>query len=255
LKITDSTSLPPFFFNSIPKSGTHLMFQMLTGIPNLSFKPSNHVFEGLSNQLEAHRNLLSSLNTNEFLSGHIYYSRKWTKMLKELKIKQIFLYRDPRDVLVSYNHYQEQTNTQLYQFFVKHNYSHKERLLAIINGIDNDEYGHQSFGEWFSKFIGWLYSKNVFSVKYENLIKSKNQQIMEIGKIIHYLFSDQQLPIEKSEMIQLIRNNINPSQSGTFRKGKIGSWKDEFDSDIKKVFKDSLGKLLIKIKYENGFDW
>lgn len=255
MKSNHTTSLSPFFFNSVPKSGTHLMFQILTGIPNVSFNASNHVYEGLSNQLEAHRNLLSRLNENEFLSGHIYYSTQWNQLLKEMKMKQIFLYRDPRDVLISYNHYEKKTNSPLYQFFKKHNYSQKDRLLAIMNGIDTNEYKHQSLKEWYSKFMGWLYSDNILTIRYENLIEDENQQITEINKIIHFLFSDRQLPLEKSKMNQMVRNNINPSQSGTFRKGKIGSWKDEFDNDIKNVFKDSLGHLLINIKYEDSLDW
>lgn len=255
LQSKQSASLPPFFFNSIPKSGTHLLFQILTALPNVSFTASNHIYEGLPHQLEVHRKRLSSLHENEFLSGHIYYSEQWRKILKEKKMKQIFLFRDPRDVLISYNHYEEKTKSPLYQFFKKHNFSHKDRLLAIMNGVNTPEFKHQSLKEWYSKFLGWLYTDNILSIQFENLIENEKQQMTEINKIIDFLFSDRELPLEKSKMIQQIRNNINPSQSGTFRKGKIGSWKDEFDNDIKNTFKNSLGPVLIHLKYENNLDW
>ena len=41
----------------------------------------------------------------------------------------------------------------------------------------------------------------------------------------------------------------------TFRSGKIGSWKTEFDSENIKKFKELAGESLIKLKYEKDLNW
>jgi sulfotransferase 6B1 len=76
IKNSNQSSLPPFFFNSFPKSGTHLMFQILTGLPSISHDGRNHLHEGILHQLPQHQNALMRIKENEFLSGHIYYSKE-----------------------------------------------------------------------------------------------------------------------------------------------------------------------------------
>lgn len=40
-----------------------------------------------------------------------------------------------------------------------------------------------------------------------------------------------------------------------WRRGKIGSWHDEFDPLTKAIFKDVAGDLLIELGSESGYDW
>ncbi len=42
--------------------------------------------------------------------------------------------------------------------------------------------------------------------------------------------------------------------SATFRKGKIGSWREEFDDEIKVAFKRSAGEFLTSLGYELNND-
>ncbi|HFK1812280.1 TPA: hypothetical protein ACGXQD_005350 [Bacillus cereus] len=62
---------PSFFFNSIPKSGTHLVKQLLLGIPNIQ----NDELRGLYGELAYNPDAvewLTNLKKNEFLNGHIF---------------------------------------------------------------------------------------------------------------------------------------------------------------------------------------
>lgn len=230
------------------------MFQILTGLPYVKHDPSQHLYEGLPHQFEQQEQAIRSIKDNEFLSGHLYYSKVWENKLRELNIKQIFLYRDLRDVLVSYNHYIEKVNAPLFHNFVKQNLSHKERLLTIINGIDSPIFIHPGIKDWFSAFIGWLHKPEVLSIQFEDLISDEETQTKTFTRIIQFLYNDT-LPLQMEIMLQSIRNNINPSQSATFRKGKIGSWREEFDAEIKDAFKLSAGELLIQLGYEKDNDW
>ena len=45
------------------------------------------------------------------------------------------------------------------------------------------------------------------------------------------------------------------SRSRTFFQGTVGRWKNEFDSDIKEIFKEELGEALIDWGYEQNHNW
>jgi sulfotransferase 6B1 len=231
------------------------MFQILTGLPSITFDGRNHLHEGVLHQLPQHLNALTSIKENEFLSGHIYYSKEWETMLNNLMMKQVFLIRDLRDIIVSYNHYAEKTNSALFQYFAKNNFSQKERLMTIINGLIVDEIQHSGINDWFNSFIGWMRAENVFLVRFEDLIISEKKQTETLTKLIHFLYEDHPLPLPLNKMITGIKKNINPSQSGTFRKGKIGNWREEFDQEIKQAFKEAAGDLLIQLNYEKNNKW
>lgn len=85
------TTIPPFFVNSIPKSGTHLMKPLLQGVPALTHHA--FIFPGHPNQVTDHMNKLSSMKTNEFANGHIFYNPEYKTLFQLLKLKQVFQYR------------------------------------------------------------------------------------------------------------------------------------------------------------------
>lgn len=245
-------TISPFFFNSFPKSGTHLMFQILTGIHSITFDQNLHLYEGVSAQLAEHQRELEKLSDNEFLSGHIYYSASWASLLQDLNMKQIFLYRDLRDVVVSYNYYIEKVNAPLHQYFKKKQLSKKERMLSIIRGIP--ELGHQDIHDWFSEFKGWLSAPNVLSIKFEDLLRSEDSLDESVQKIVQFVTEEDKENIDHT-VIKRAKENISTQDSATFRKGTIGNWKEEFDEEITLAFKGNAGQLLIELGYEPDLLW
>ncbi|MBH0160538.1 sulfotransferase domain-containing protein [Fictibacillus sp. 26RED30] len=245
-------TISPFFFNSFPKSGTHLMFQILTGIHSITFDQNLHLYEGVSAQLAEHQRELEKLSDNEFLSGHIYYSASWASLLQDLNMKQIFLYRDLRDVVVSYNYYIEKVNAPLHQYFKKKQLSKKERMLSIIRGIP--ELGHQDIHDWFSEFKGWLSAPNVLSIKFEDLLRSEDSLDESVQKIVQFVTGEDKENIDHT-VIKRAKENISTQDSATFRKGTIGNWKEEFDEEITLAFKGNAGQLLIELGYEPDLLW
>ncbi|MQR94499.1 sulfotransferase domain-containing protein [Fictibacillus phosphorivorans] len=247
-----SNAIRPFFFNSFPKSGTHLMFQILTGIHSITFDQNLHLYEGVSAQLAEHQRELEKLTENEFLSGHIYYSASWEKLLQDLDLKQVFLYRDLRDVVVSYNYYIEKVDAPLHQYYQKKHLSKKERMLSIIRGIP--DLGHQDIHDWFSEFKGWLTAPNVLSVKFEDLLRSEDSLDQSVQKIVQFI-TEEELENLDQTIIKRAKENISTQDSATFRKGTIGNWKEEFDEEISDAFKEIAGHLLIELGYEKDLLW
>ncbi len=228
------------------------MFQILTGIHSITYDQNLHLYEGVSEQLKEHQDELVKLRNNEFLSGHIYYSPPWASLLQDLNMKQIFLYRDLRDVVVSYNYYIEKINAPLHQYFQSKQLSKKERMLSIIRGIP--ELGHQDIHDWFSEFKGWLSAPNVLSIKFEDLLRSEGSLDQSVQKIVQFITEEETENLDQTT-IKSAKENISTQDSATFRKGTIGNWKEEFDEEIILAFKEKAGELLIELGYESDLKW
>jgi hypothetical protein len=97
------------------------------------FSNSNHVDDYFLDHLQR----LKQLGENEFGVGHVYYSKKYANMLEQMNIKHIFMYRDPRDVLVSMSYYIADTWTKhsLHKDFSSKYIAPKQRFLVLIHGI------------------------------------------------------------------------------------------------------------------------
>jgi sulfotransferase 6B1 len=165
--------IQPFFVNSVPKSGTHLMRPLLEGI--LSLQHHAFIYPGKLDQISEHQLILSKMPSNHFSNGHFYYSKEYEKMLNNLRLKQIFLYRDPRDIVISYAYFfMELVNTSTYHFFVQNNMDFKQRCLALINGIES--LNRMNINSWYRLFIDWKYRKNVLPITFETLVESSQSQ-------------------------------------------------------------------------------
>ncbi len=248
--------LPPFFISSIPKSGTHLLRQIIFGMPHIKHKNTDLVlYEGRIEHHKDHFNKLRQLKPNEFLVGHIYYSQKWANMLQRLGMKHIFISRDLRDVIVSLHYYilAHLPNHPLYGYFKRASTTRKERYMALIKGMD--EYNYPNINQYFNEFKGWLEDPDTLTVTYEELMISQNSRRNAISKIANYLWKDLQPSTPIANTIKEMERSINPGKSPTFRKGQIGNWREEFDEDIKQAFKHVAGDILIQQGYEKDDRW
>ena len=105
----------------------------------------------------------------------------------------------------------------------------------------------------FLKYKGWLKSKNVLPIKYEDLISQ--QKIYYIRKLADFYFSKRREDIDKEATVKCMIENIKPEKSHTFREGGSKKWKRYFTDEHKKVFKDIAGDLLIELGYEKDYNW
>ncbi|WP_261129928.1 sulfotransferase domain-containing protein [Bacillus sp. Marseille-Q3570] len=245
--------IQPFFANSIAKSGTHLLRPLLEGIP--SIKHQAFIYPGLIQQLDEHRNILSSMPANHFANGHLHYSPQYAQMFKQLDMKQIFLYRDPRDIVVSYAYFFMKFSGHPYErFFRENKMSVRSRCLLLINGFNNS-YAHRSnIKQFYERFLGWMSEENIHLVSYESLVHSAESQRNELKKVLRFLDIEKR-PMKLDEIARKMQANVDPAKSPTFRKGQAGNWQQVFDEEMKAQFKAVAGDLLIRLGYEKNYDW
>ncbi|MED1203464.1 sulfotransferase domain-containing protein [Heyndrickxia acidicola] len=244
---------PPFFFNSIPKSGTHLVKQLLLGIPGIQ----NDELKGLYGELSYNNDAvewLTNLKTNEFLNGHIFFSDEWTELLNKCSLKQIFLYRDPRDVVVSMAYFiPTLPEHDLYELFTSSDMTHKKRIMLLIQGIET--HSQPDIGEWFDSFLKWSNHPSVLSLSFEEFVTSHSSCLASTQEMARFITEDKLPPDELEQLALIMMENLHPQSSPTFRKGKIGGWKDEFTNELKEAFKLTAGDVLISLGYEKDLNW
>jgi hypothetical protein len=249
--------LQKFFLNSVPKSGTNLLTQLLLGMPKVSHSFSEHQF---FNPYDYEGNLkkIQKIKHNEFAVGHMYYSKRWAKMLTDESMKSIFIYRDLRDIVVSYTYFivekPQYHRHQLYHYFTNTLKTNKDRYLALIHGIDTGDMKYPTISQWFTPFLGWLGDPNTLCITYESLVGSEEERAKTLTRVVTFLWEGATPPISIPRMVNQMSER-GKIKRGTFRQGKIGSWNNEFDHEVKEAFKSIAGDLLMKTGYENNKRW
>lgn len=257
MKKKEPNALPSFFMNSVPKSGTHLLKNILQGMPGIIHESKNELYEGYPYQLKDHFYRLGQIKPNAFGAGHIYYSPEWLYMLKRLNMKHIFISRDLRDVVVSYVYFitEKYPKHPLYEYLTKEAKDQKQRYLALINGVRTEKLQYPSIADWFQPYQGWLKDSYTLSITFEDLVQSKESCRLVLTKIINYLWNDLTPPVPVQQMLESMEEKMDGKYSLTFRSGKTGSWKEEFDNEVKGAFKKITGNLLIELGYEKDDTW
>lgn len=254
MKEENTLVFPPFFFNSIPKSGTHLLKQILLVLPNIK----HDELKGLYGHVKYNPQCiewLSNIQDNEFMNGHIFYSSEWEDLLfGQFNLKQLFVIRDPRDILVSMAYFiPKLTIHDLYNTFTAPGIEHKDRMLMLIEGVESKN--HPSINKWFENFLGWMEKEFVLTVRFEELMTDETSLKSCVRKIINFIVEDLITDKQLEEFVEKMVNNIDQTTSPTFRKGKIGGWRDSFDDEVKYRFKSVAGDLLISLGYEKDDIW
>ncbi|WP_051556574.1 sulfotransferase domain-containing protein [Alkalihalobacterium bogoriense] len=258
--------------NSVPKSGTNLLLQIIEGIPNIQRMQEDELFQ---------------LQKGAYVTSHLPYEKSLARKLQENEIKHLLIYRDLRDVTVSLRHFINDKFPEhpLHKVFQERLVTKDEQLNALIMGIDligeeqQNKWGIMRYPGVYDEYrliYEWTKDPSVCSVRFEDLIEDNNKD-EAILSIIEFLFDDftiqekqknllsaftndfrkKQKVIKetKQTLLQLMKDNINPSQAWTFRKGKKGGWREEFTVEHKEKFKKITGDFLLEYGYEKNQLW
>jgi len=151
----------------------------------------------------------------------------------------IYLLRDGRDALVSYawfmlevRHHKARADITAHEFHA---------MLKEL--IESDDPG---YGDWSANVSAWTARPNTFVIRYEDLVERPRdlavQAIAFLGVNLP-LLADATVPTFES------MNQKNPK---TVRRGKVGSWRDEFPKDLLPLFWQRHGRTMQAVGYGVG---
>ena len=253
--------LPILLGISFPKSGTHLLDQILLGFSNVApFAKRVHSFyaeyEGESGHKRTPEQALAwldSLHPRDVASAHLFARPEVVARVCSPKFAPYFIFRDPRDVVVSHVFYV----TDMEAHHVHHDYYQSlpdfdARLRVSILGRPDSEAEFPDIARRFAPYLDWINHPEALTIHFEDLI---NDRAATLTQIMDHLLARVPLRATRQLILDSLETSINPKKSPTFRSGKTGEWKKYFTEEHKKIFKDVAGDLLIKLGYEKDGEW
>jgi len=252
---------PPIFGNSKPKSGSHLLLQILNGFTRII--PYKYVAADPIRTINKDGGRRTEDGILEDLRrvpqgvigwGYVDATVKNVSFLCQPGRVNYFIYRDPRDMLVS----QVFFATDMHEEHGMHAYYKSlpdfgARLKVAITGIDRDGLKMVGVKQRYDGVFQWLEQENVMCIRFEDLINNRdamlNAMLDEVEK------TGYKIPTPREKALSVLVDAIQPKKSHTFRSGKTGGWREFFTEEHKRLFKDVAGDLLVRLGYEKGNDW
>ena len=255
--------VPILFANSFPKSGTHLLTQILQGFTSIgpavdSGLPAIVTFEGETGRLRPITKImqdLERLEPGDIAYGHLHALPAVMSFVCQSSIASYFIYRDPRDVVVSHVYYvTEMSPTHAHhRYYTQDLHSFSERLTVSILGRPDWADLFPNICARFEPFLSWCDHPEVLALRYEDFISERKTMV---GRVLDHAVSHGfPLLSERALAIQVLENHIVPERSPTYRSGKAGGWQELFSPDHKRLFKEVAGDLLIRLGYERDLEW
>ena len=259
---------PRILVNSFPKSGTHLVTAALDHFPDLR-TAGIHIHQQSfvhgateESQTRAQPELdwdkvhttLKRAKPGQYVTAHFLPHPPLLEILEELGYRTIFVYRDPRDIVVSTVLYiKSLPRHPRHRRFMEVYSSDEDRMLAMITGVPGDEFGPAlgALGRRLRKFLPWMHARNTLPCRFEDLVgepgggcaDAQLRLLLEIGQHIHRPLTDQMAS-------DIARRTWSP-KSATFRTGMHGEWRRRFDARLRREFaREVSGELLAAYGYE-----
>jgi len=252
---------PPIFGNSKPKSGSHLLLQILNGFTQImpyayvAAEPVRTIRkDGERRTVDRVAGDLRHFPRGVIGWGYVEASPENLAVLCQPGRVNYFTYRDPRDMLISQVYFASDMREEhgMHAFY-KSLPDFGERLKVAITGIDQDGLRMVSVKQRYEGVFQWLEQPGVMCIRFEDLINKRdatlNAMLHEVEK------TGYKIPTPREKSLEILVEAIQPKKSRTFRAGKTGGWRQHFTEEHKKLFKDVAGDLLVRLGYETNNNW
>lgn len=247
--------------NAMPKSGSHLLIQVLLGLtkvgpfvdPGMPPMTRSATNKNLS-QLEILDNL-HHLMPGDIVYCYLHAQDPYIAELTRQGVASFFIYRDPRDLIVSHVFYA----TDIHPLHGMHNYytqklsTMEQRIDAAIQGVQEGDTQLSSISAKYQNYLGWLDQSVVLSIRFEDLMLDRPATLNRI--LDHLAVRGFETKFPRDQVVEILASSIAPHASGTFRRGQPGEWRNHFTLENKRIFKSLTGDLLYRLGYETDDSW
>ena len=217
---------PSILVNSLPKSGTHLLMQVAEALPN-SRRYGNFIAERSSISMrprgQAYINSkLQRIVPGEIVGAHLNFSAATADTIRQVQTMHLFIFRDPRAVVVSEVHYLENMapwNSLSKRFKTAGDL--KAQIDLVIYGDGTPEL--PPIGERYGRYLAWRDDPNTLSIEFESLIDPESRQtsLKDIAK----RYIDLSKGTNNSFTTEHLATNISPESSHTFSNKDPARWR------------------------------
>ncbi len=260
---------PKVLANSIPKAGTHLLTQLLAGVPKFHYAgmhiidkefrgdldvPGDGLGEFDAGSLERR---IKTVRNGQYVTSHMGLFPGMPEVLARHGIRPILMIRDPRDIVVSLAFYHAK-NQRLatYDRFAKQMSSTDERLMAAITGLpaENGNPAFPSIGVRLSKYRPWLEDSATCVLRFEDLVGSSGGGSDERQRdcVRRVLQHCERYAGEGEALVDRLARSTYAEGSATFRRGAIGDWANHFTDEHQAAFDELAPGVLDAFGYASA---
>lgn len=239
------------FIVSYPRSGNTWIRFLLANLvlrKNIDFINKEQILPDIYKN--SNRTLLK-IPSPRFLKSHEYFDSRYPKV--------IYIYRDGRDVAVSY-----------YRWFQKFRFykgTFDEFLEGFLKGTLD------GYGDWAEHINGWMNNcgkirKGALFLEYQDMRKDTHRELKKvleflevertneaIDKAVEGASFQQMASVEKEQENEADELKQSRKDIKFVRKGSSGGWKKMLSREQRELFKEYFGKTLIKLGYEKDNNW
>ena len=240
---------PHILILGLPKSGTTWLEKMLASLPGFqSTMFPGMLFFGLKEGESINYDIPGryfSRNQKKLLvvKTHSHLSEHNLQVIKNNNIKYVFMYRDLRDVAISYVHFV--SSRPWHPMYSSYNsLSLEDGLLLFSKELS------RPYAEWILRSLKNI-DPNGIVVTYEEMHQDQKEIFVRVCSLCEIQISNEE--IEK--MIKKFSSSKVLKEAAHFRAGETGGWKRVFSEKVKDAFKESIGDALIELGYEKDLNW
>ncbi len=175
------SSTPSVLGNAMPKSGSHLIIQVLQGLTrvgpfvNPGFPPVNRAEDNSKLPETAILENILRMQPGDIGYGYINASKPFVSTLTEPGRATVFVYRDPRDMIVSHIFYATEMRPGhwMHRYYTEELDSMEARINAAIKGVDTPGSELTPIRRRYEGYLSWLEQPEVLSLRFEDLILNR----------------------------------------------------------------------------------
>lgn len=247
----------PVFFSSIPKCGKNLVYSFFNtlgyhrhvwrnnpsamlhharfGRDTYAFAaPAPYSAEQLREAPDVIGRELGLAGGGGPVIGHLHLMDDVdpSHFLRAAGFQQLFVYRDPRDTLVSMLNYARVQGHPEHVARRLAGLSDEDALIFLLEGAHD----LAPFAEYFDAHRGWLDRRDVLSLRFEDLIgvsgggdeAAQRKAVGQLAALIDVPADDPR--IDAARMRTFNRH------AGTFHRGQIGAWRESFTPKVESAY-------------------
>ncbi|MFZ5809300.1 MAG: sulfotransferase domain-containing protein [Chloroflexota bacterium] len=252
---------PSVLGNAMPKSGSHLIIQVLQGLTHIGpfvnpgIPPVNRAEDNAKLAEEAVVRNIKRLHPGDIAYGYVHAREPFISLLTQAGRAMVFVYRDPRDMIISHVFYATQIHPGhgMHEYYTRVLSNMEERIHAAIQGVDEGDAKLSNVRQKYLNYLDWLETPGVLCLRFEDLILHREEAL---NRLLDYLEARGFQPrVARPQAVQALTEAILPKKSGTFRKAQPGNWREYFTESNKAAFKAIANDILIRLGYETDENW
>jgi hypothetical protein len=221
--ITDwHCSRKPLFLVSVPKAGTHLLYELANALgyqagvecPEFPAGKTWYCVEYSNSHTVARDFFVDSVRRSPFGNRHHRFMRSPT----------LFMYRHPLDILVSEAHYYHRDGKTAFAGWLS-----QDGFDTRVERLCNDNWLLGSLRERIGGFLPWLRFPNVIGLSFEQLIGEQGGGSAADQRDLIWSI---QLKLQAPGDVDSIAASVFNPASATFHAGRIGAYRTQLSSPM-----------------------